>query len=232
MKNPLLVFPSPSPYKSEIDQIEDKIKHVAAEFGIPNSTWPLVDAMFNVGMEYGRYLAQNGMVLKSPEFFDEFYANHKAWEEAAKAANEIKKSLKEMLKFAINYEIKTKNTWILNTPLSGPIPTFSETIEKDLGLYSTNFVHDRDGNFRWLLHFRPEEENYLGDYVFANFQACIKNTNKSNNLTLEASQWHLFYDKIITVEFNQDAFYQYDCNAKLAAEWLEQFFVMAKLKII
>jgi len=231
MKNSLLIFPLPSSHKSEIDLIEDKIKHVTDEFGIATSAWPLADAMFNVGMEYGRYLAQNGMELKPPKFFADFYEAYEAWEEASEADTAIGNSLKELFRYAIGLELQNKGEWRVHTPLSGPAPSFGNTVETYLTLKSVNFVHDSGGNFRWILHLESDEENYLGDFVTANFHACITNPDKQNTLILNATDWNSFCDKYVSIEFESDDFFQEDIDARLAAQWMEGYVVMAKLRI-
>ena len=231
MKNPLLIFPPFSSHKSEIDLIEDKIKHVTDEFVIATSAWPLADAMFNVGMEYGRYLAQNGMELKTPKFFACFYKAYEAWEEASEARTTIGNSLKELFRYAIGLELRHKGVWRVHTPLSGPAPSFGNTVETYLTLKSVNFVHDTSGNFRWILHLESDEENYLGDFVTANFQVCIANPDKQDILILNATDWNSFCDKHVSIKFESDEFFQEETDTRLAAQWMEGFVVMAKLRV-
>jgi len=231
MKNPLLIFPPPSSHKSEIDQIEDQIRDIAGRFGWTNPQWPFVDAMFNKGMEYGNYLTKNGWELKPPKLFDIINEAYGYWEEELEGRTSIGNSLKELFRSAVGLELRSKDYWNVDTPLSGPAPVFDKIVENYFALKSNNFCHDSNGNFRWFLHFEPNDEDELRDIVSADFQACIANPDKQDNLLIHAIDWNTFCDNYVTIEFDSNEFYEEEFDATHAADWLEEFIVMAKLKI-
>jgi hypothetical protein len=50
-------------------------------------------------------------------------------------------------------------------------------------------------------------------------------------LILNATDWNSFYDKHVSIEFESDDFFQEDIDARLAAQWMEGYVVMAKLRV-